>query len=207
MNVHSVECVFCAVTQSKGSHSLFNSPHGKALFFRVDGEKVHNFFLFFAAWLCRCPLVCVISRHIIDKSSVFLYIQILIPLMNAKELLETLKARFPNEPEYHQAVEEVLFTLEEEYNKHPEFEKVQPHGAPVHPRAHPHFPRDVDRRPRQCAHQHGLSRATQQRHRPLQGRYSFPQLRQLGHSQVLGLRTNVQKCADHPPHGRSQRRI
>jgi len=44
--------------------------------------------------------------------------------MNAKELLETLKARFPNEPEYHQAVEEVLFTLEEEYNKHPEFEKV-----------------------------------------------------------------------------------
>ena len=44
--------------------------------------------------------------------------------MNAKELLETLKSRFPNEPEYHQAVEEVLFTLEEEYNKHPEFEKV-----------------------------------------------------------------------------------
>ena len=36
--------------------------------------------------------------------------------MNAKELLETLKARFPNEPEDHQAVEEVLFTLEEEYN-------------------------------------------------------------------------------------------
>ena len=44
--------------------------------------------------------------------------------MNAKELFETLKAPFPNEPEYHQAVEEVLFTLEEEYNKHPEFEKV-----------------------------------------------------------------------------------
>ena len=44
--------------------------------------------------------------------------------MNANELLETLKARFPNEPEYHPAVEEVLSTIEEEYNKHPEFDKV-----------------------------------------------------------------------------------
>ncbi|MDO4214475.1 MAG: NADP-specific glutamate dehydrogenase [Bacteroidales bacterium] len=43
--------------------------------------------------------------------------------MNAKEVLESLKQRFPNEPEYHQAVEEVLGTIEEEYNKHPEFDK------------------------------------------------------------------------------------
>ena len=44
--------------------------------------------------------------------------------MNAKAGLEDLKQRFPNEPEYHQAVEEVLGTIEEEYNKHPEFDKV-----------------------------------------------------------------------------------
>ena len=44
--------------------------------------------------------------------------------MDAKKVLEDLKRRFPNEPEYHQAVEEVLGTIEEEYNKHPEFEKV-----------------------------------------------------------------------------------
>ncbi|MCF0185794.1 MAG: NADP-specific glutamate dehydrogenase [Bacteroidaceae bacterium] len=44
--------------------------------------------------------------------------------MKASEVLESLKQRFPNEPEYHQAVEEVLETIEEEYNKHPEFEKV-----------------------------------------------------------------------------------
>ncbi len=44
--------------------------------------------------------------------------------MNAQKVLEDLKRRFPNEPEYHQAVEEVLGTIEEEYNKHPEFEKV-----------------------------------------------------------------------------------
>ena len=43
--------------------------------------------------------------------------------MDAKKVLEDLKRRFPNEPEYHQAVEEVLSTVEEEYNKHPEFEK------------------------------------------------------------------------------------
>ena len=44
--------------------------------------------------------------------------------MNATHLLEELKQRFPNEPEYHQAVEEVLTTIEEEYNKHPEFERI-----------------------------------------------------------------------------------
>ena len=44
--------------------------------------------------------------------------------MDAKKVLEDLKRRFPGEPEYHQAVEEVLGTIEEEYNKHPEFEAV-----------------------------------------------------------------------------------
>ncbi len=44
--------------------------------------------------------------------------------MNAAKVLDDLKRRFPNEPEYHQAVEEVLYTIEEEYNKHPEFDKA-----------------------------------------------------------------------------------
>ncbi len=34
-----------------------------------------------------------------------------------------MKRRFPNEPEYHQAVEEVLHSIEDVYNQHPEFEK------------------------------------------------------------------------------------
>ncbi|MBQ9094554.1 MAG: NADP-specific glutamate dehydrogenase [Prevotella sp.] len=42
--------------------------------------------------------------------------------MNAAQVVETLKQRFPNEPEYIQAVSQVLPTIEEEYNKHPEFE-------------------------------------------------------------------------------------
>ena len=44
--------------------------------------------------------------------------------MNAQKVIENLKMRFPNEPEYIQAVEEVLPTIEEEYNKHPEFDRV-----------------------------------------------------------------------------------
>lgn len=43
--------------------------------------------------------------------------------MKASQVLADLKRRFPNEPEYHQAVEEVLESIEEVYNQHPEFEK------------------------------------------------------------------------------------
>ena len=42
--------------------------------------------------------------------------------MKACEVIENLKRRFPGEPEYIQAVSEVLDTIEEEYNQHPEFE-------------------------------------------------------------------------------------
>src|SRR5574344_2263750 len=44
--------------------------------------------------------------------------------MKTELVLDALKRRFPNEPEYHQAVEEVLMTIEDEYNKHPEFDKA-----------------------------------------------------------------------------------
>jgi glutamate dehydrogenase (NADP+) len=43
--------------------------------------------------------------------------------MKVEQVLDNLKRRFPNEPEYHQAVEEVLHSIEEVYNSHPEFEK------------------------------------------------------------------------------------
>lgn len=42
--------------------------------------------------------------------------------MDSKKVLDGLKRRFPNEPEYHQAVSEVLESIEEVYNSHPEFE-------------------------------------------------------------------------------------
>ena len=43
--------------------------------------------------------------------------------MKAKDVLTELKRRFPNEPEYHQAVEEVLNTIEDTYNRNIVFEK------------------------------------------------------------------------------------
>ena len=43
--------------------------------------------------------------------------------MKASEVLDGLRRRFPNEPEYLQAVEEVLTSIEDVYNEHPEFER------------------------------------------------------------------------------------
>ena len=43
--------------------------------------------------------------------------------MKTEEVLNDLKRRFPNEPEYHQAVHEVLESIEDVYNAYPEFEK------------------------------------------------------------------------------------
>ena len=42
--------------------------------------------------------------------------------MKVAKVLEDLNRRFPNKPEYIQAVSEVLNSIEDEYNKHPEFE-------------------------------------------------------------------------------------
>jgi glutamate dehydrogenase (NADP+) len=44
-------------------------------------------------------------------------------MMKVEQVLNNLKSRFPNEPEYLQAVEEVLYSIEEVYNQHPEFEQ------------------------------------------------------------------------------------
>ena len=44
--------------------------------------------------------------------------------MKAKDVLTELKRRFPNEPEYHQAVEEVLNTIEDTYNRNIEFDRA-----------------------------------------------------------------------------------
>ncbi len=43
--------------------------------------------------------------------------------MKVEQVMNDLRRRFPNEPEYLQAVEEVLNSIEDVYNAHPEFEK------------------------------------------------------------------------------------
>lgn len=44
--------------------------------------------------------------------------------MKTSEVVSQLKRRFPNEPEYYQAVQEVLESIEDVYNEHPEFERA-----------------------------------------------------------------------------------
>ena len=42
--------------------------------------------------------------------------------MKSQEVIAQLEQRFPGQPEYIQAVSQVLNTIEEVYNQHPEFE-------------------------------------------------------------------------------------
>lgn len=44
--------------------------------------------------------------------------------MNAKQVIENLEKRFPNEPAYIQAVSQVLGSIEDVYNEYPAFEKM-----------------------------------------------------------------------------------
>ena len=46
-------------------------------------------------------------------------------IMKVNEIMANLEAKHPGENEYLQAVREVLETIEEEYNKHPEFEAAK----------------------------------------------------------------------------------
>ena len=91
--------------------------------------------------------------------------------MNAAKVLEDLKRRFPNEPEYHQAVEEVLSTIEEEYNKHPEFDKA-------------------NLIERLCIPD-----------RSVQRRYPFPRICEPLNPEVPRVRTNLQKLSDYSAYG------
>lgn len=44
--------------------------------------------------------------------------------MKTSEIMASLEAKHPGEKEYLQAVREVLLSIEEVYNQHPEFEKA-----------------------------------------------------------------------------------
>lgn len=44
--------------------------------------------------------------------------------MKTSEMLAELRRRFPNEPEYHQAVEEVLSSIEDVYNERPDYDRL-----------------------------------------------------------------------------------
>ena len=45
--------------------------------------------------------------------------------MKTKDIMARLQAKYPGESEYLQAVQEVLESIEEVYNQHPEFERAK----------------------------------------------------------------------------------
>ena len=45
--------------------------------------------------------------------------------MKTEEIIKSLELKHPGEPEYIQAVREVLMSIEDIYNQHPEFEKAK----------------------------------------------------------------------------------
>ena len=45
--------------------------------------------------------------------------------MDINKIMASLQAKHPGEPEFLQAVHEVLLSIEEVYNQHPEFEKAK----------------------------------------------------------------------------------
>ena len=45
--------------------------------------------------------------------------------MDIQQIMHSLEMKHPGEKEYHQAVREVLLSIEDIYNKHPEFEKAK----------------------------------------------------------------------------------
>ena len=121
--------------------------------------------------------------------------------MNATNVLEDLKRRFPNEPEYHQAVEEVLSTIEEEYNKHPEFDKVNLIERLCIPdRVYQFRVTWVDDQGNvrtnmgyRVQHNNAIG--------PYKGGIRFHASVNLGIFEILGLRADFQKLADDASHG------
>ena len=66
--------------------------------------------------------------------------------MNIQKIMSSLEAKHPGESEYLQAVKEVLLSIEDIYNQHPEFEKAKIIERLVEPDPYLHFPCDMGRR-------------------------------------------------------------
>ena len=82
--------------------------------------------------------------------------------------MQGLERKHPGEAEYLQAVREVLTSIVDVYNKHPEFEKAKLIERLVEPERITTFRVPwVDDKGEVQASEHRLPRAVQQRHRPV----------------------------------------
>ena len=64
--------------------------------------------------------------------------------MDINNIITSLEAKHPGEKEYLQAVREVLLSVADVYNQHPEFEKAKNNRTNGRTRPHCHIPRHMD---------------------------------------------------------------
>ena len=114
-----------------------------------------------------------------------------------ESVIELVKEKNPNEPEFIQAVTEVLTSLEPVIEAHPEYEKASLLERLVEPERVIMFrvPWVDDEGNVQVNRR--LSCAVQQLHRPLQGRHPSASFREPLHHQVPRLRADLQELSDH----------
>ena len=95
--------------------------------------------------------------------------------MKVQDIMQRLAAKHPGEAEYLQAVQEVLESIEEVYNQHPEFEQAKIVERMVEPDRI--FTFRVT----------WIDDQGEVRHRSVQRRFAFPQSRDSFDAEVLGL--------------------
>ena len=119
----------------------------------------------------------------------------------------SVKAKNPAEPEFHQAVQEVFDSLRLVLAKHPEYQSTRILDRIVEPERVLMFrvPWFDDQGNVQV--NRGFRIEMNSAIGPYKGGLRFHPSRQPRHSEVPGLRTSLQKFADHAAHGRRQGRI
>ena len=103
-----------------------------------------------------------------------------------ESVIENVRTKHANEPEFVQTVEEVFSSLDPVVERHPEYEKFDLLNRLVEPERQFTF-RVVWQDDAGKYHQHGLPLPVQRRYRALQRRPSFPEERILRHHQIPGL--------------------
>ena len=120
--------------------------------------------------------------------------------MNTNEIMSRLQAKYGNEKEYLQAVREVLETVEDVYNRHPEFEAAKIVERIVEPDRIFTFKVTWVDDNGDIQVNTGYRVQFNSAIGPYKGGLRF-------HPEVPRIRADIQECPHHPAYGRWQRRL
>ena len=122
-----------------------------------------------------------------------------------KELISQTVARNPGEPEFHQAIQEVLESLAPVFDRRPEYRTARILERMVEPGAGDHVPRALGRTIRGQFHiNKGYRIQMNSALGPHKGRTAVPPAGQPRHPEVPGVRAGAQELADDADDGRRQ---